>query len=523
MQDPVPPGSEEDNKYILLSNGLIATKDGRILVPLGKRKEILELNHNHKLAGHGGIARTLARLRDRFTWSNMTSDVITHVQNCLICAKRKSYGATKAPLQPIPIQNQVMHTMAADIWGPVAESRNGHKYVLVVTEYATRYVITIPMIDQTARTVATHLVNNVFTIFASPTQFLTDQGTQFKSELLRTICELFGIKQINTTTYHAQTDGLTERFNRTMADMLTSYVAQNQGNWDQYLRYITLAYNVGRHASTKYAPFTLFYGREASLPTDIIPPLRYRSTENQEDVICQQWSLALKIARDNLLHAQLLQKKYYDDKTMITQYKGDLILLREPSRPGKFIMMWEGPHRILRNLSDLTYQIEDVKKLRVQIVHVNRMKKWKIADETDQQIITNQEGQICPTQNKNVEQQIQDSAITVPPETLTEKTLVDNKKQPRIVIPTENGTPEFISQHEINQSIIGNPSKNKKGSNNDSNKRFEVEKSVDQVKRKRGRPRKTELIKSVDIQKPRDIEQPIGRYNLRQHPKQTRF
>ena len=83
MQDPVPPGSEENNKYVLLSNGLIATKDGRILVPLGKRKEILELNHNHKLAGHGGIARTLARLRDRFTWSNMTSDVITHVQNCL--------------------------------------------------------------------------------------------------------------------------------------------------------------------------------------------------------------------------------------------------------------------------------------------------------------------------------------------------------------------------------------------------------------------------------------------------------
>ena len=94
-----------------------------------------------------------------------------------------------------------------------------------------------------------------------------------------------------------------------------------------------------------------------------------------------------------------------------------------------------------------------------------------------------------------------------------------------MVKPIKNGIQESKSKNEMDRSIIENPSKNKESSTKNGNsKQFEADKRVDQVKRKRGRPRKTEFAKPVDIQKTRDIEQqPIGRYNLRQHPKQTRF
>jgi hypothetical protein len=390
------------------------------------------------------------------------------------------------------------------------------------------------MIDQTAKTVATHLVNNVFTVFASPTQFLTDQGTQFKSDLLRTICELFGIQQINTTAFHAQTDGLTERFNRTMADMLTSYVAENQGMWDVYLKYITLAYNVGRHTSTKYAPFTLFYGREASLPTDVTPPLRYRSTENQEDVICQQWSLALKIAKENLLQAQLKQKKYYDDNTVITQYQeGELILLREPSKPGKFIMNWEGPHKVLKKLSDLTYQIKDIEKHRVQIVHVNRMKRWKIAEQhrvdtnrTDEAGITNLEETVQQPRGGPTEKGNRPN-IMVPAGKEDEADNKVNKSNKKLTV--EGEIPEMVHRNQDGVSILESSSNFRKEEDRDNiNPTIKERKkpgiSHHKPQRKRGRPRKTVFVKPVVVTMDRETDQyPIGRYNLRRRPQQTRF
>ena len=375
---PVPQKDMNDAKYTILPNGIIARVDGRIVVPEGKRNEVLELNHDHKLAGHPGISRTLARLKERYSWPYMAIDVTNYVNKCEKCAKRKSYGATKAPLKSMPTTNKVMQMVAADICGPVTESKHGFKYILVVTDYASRYVITVPMIDQTAKTIAKHLVYDVFTIFGGATSMLTDKGTNLLAGVVQTICDLFGVERITTTSFHPQTDGLTERFNRTMADMLACFVNKTPDLWCEYLTFITMAYNTTPHSTTKFSPFYLFYGREANMPNDICPPIRYRAVENYGEMVSQQWNIALEIARQNVEKAQVTQKKYYDEGSAIISFKvGEKVMLAEPpNKPGKFNMKWEGPHTVITRISDLNYRIQHNYTKRVQVVHINRLKRY---------------------------------------------------------------------------------------------------------------------------------------------------
>ena len=107
----------------------------------------------------------------------------------------------------------VWEKIAMDIVGPVQESRKGNKFILVVSDYASRFVFTIAMKDQSARTVTQNFVDKIITKYGAPEQVLTDQGSNFLSKLTSEICELFRIKQLKTC-YHPQIDGLVKRFKR---------------------------------------------------------------------------------------------------------------------------------------------------------------------------------------------------------------------------------------------------------------------------------------------------------------------
>ena len=136
-------------------------------------------------AGHLGIAKTLSRLQQQYVWPGMRQDVEKHINTCLTCARRKAYGSRKAPLHPIPPADMVWERIAMDIVGPLQETQNGNKYILVISDYASRFVITIAMEDQRAQTVAKHFVDKVITKYGAPGKVLTDQGTNFLSKLIQ--------------------------------------------------------------------------------------------------------------------------------------------------------------------------------------------------------------------------------------------------------------------------------------------------------------------------------------------------
>jgi len=92
---------------------------------------------------------------------------------------------------------------------------------------------------------------------------------------------LLGIKKISTTAYHPQTDGLVERFNRTLIDILSKRVHPSGKDWDTQLPYVLFAYRSSGQESTKASPFFLLYGRNPMLPTasTLQPPVEREAEE----------------------------------------------------------------------------------------------------------------------------------------------------------------------------------------------------------------------------------------------------
>lgn len=274
-----------------------------------------------------------------------------------------------------------------DIMGPLPESYRGNKYILVVMEYVTRYVIATPLKDLTANTLARKFIKHVIMKEGIPSEILTDQGTNFQSSTMKELCKQLGIHQLRTTAYHPQTDGAVEKFNKTLGDMLTAHVAKDPPLWDVQLDYCIACYNQTTHVSTKETPFFLLKGRDPLEPTDLRPPIRYRSLENESNIFSQYWHDAIELAKAHLIIAQNNQKQNYDKISGTCTFKKDELVLLKEMKPqtGKFYMRWDGLFKIVKKLSATNYLIRKTDSNTPFVVHVNRLKPWKGSHEDNQE------------------------------------------------------------------------------------------------------------------------------------------
>ncbi|UYV63068.1 K02A2.6-like, partial [Cordylochernes scorpioides] len=190
--------------------------------------------------------------------------------------------------------------------------------------------------------------------------------------------------QIHHTAYHAQTNGLTERLNKTLTDMISMYVDVDQKNWDSILPYVTFAYNTARQETTGYSPFFLVHGREVETPLESILP--YQPAGTAEDYVghlVTNAEDARMLARLNILQAQSKDKERYDKKHQEVTYKeGDMVWVFTPVRTvglsKKLLKRYLGPYRVIKKISRVNYQVEGVTNTRRRrktqdIVHVVRM------------------------------------------------------------------------------------------------------------------------------------------------------
>ena len=219
------------------------------------------------MGGHLGADKTLGRLKERFYWPGHYNAGRDWCPNCGLCASRKTPTPKgRAPLKPL-VTSYPLQLVAMDIVGPFPESVAGNSYILVVADYFTRYVEAYAIPNQEAVTVVNKLVEEFFFRFSPPDQLHSDQGRNFESAIITEVCKLLGVRKSGTTPYHPQSDGLVERFNRTLLDMLATAVSDHPFEWEHHLR---LAYNTSIHPTTGYSPFSLMFGRQARMPVDIM-------------------------------------------------------------------------------------------------------------------------------------------------------------------------------------------------------------------------------------------------------------
>ena len=241
----------------------------QLVVPAKGRPELLRIAHTVPLAGHMGKEKTAQRLLQRFYWPTLYHDVAEYCQSCPPCQKSSSRAVKRAPLVPLPIIDTPFKRIAMDIIGPLPRSKSGKKYILVVCDYATRYPEAIPLKTIDAAQIAEELLQ-LFARVGIPEEILTDQGSNFTSQLLMEIYSMLHVHPIRTTLYHPQTDSLVERFNQTLKKMLRKAASQDHKDWDKLIPYLLFAYREVPQSSTGFSPFELLYGRSVRGPLDVI-------------------------------------------------------------------------------------------------------------------------------------------------------------------------------------------------------------------------------------------------------------
>ncbi|KAJ1097376.1 hypothetical protein NDU88_002496 [Pleurodeles waltl] len=275
--------------------------------------------------------------------------------------------------------------MGMDLIGPIVPSTKGHTYILVMVDYATRYPEAIPLKSITTKTVAQAMIN-VFSRVGFPHEILTDQGTPFMSTLMKQVCKTLGISQIRTSVYHPQTDGLVERYNRTIKTLLRKVVEESGRDWDQKLPLVLYAIRTHEQASTGHSPFELVFGRQPRSLLDMaIEAWEEEAEEGGKPLLEYAHDLRSQLqglwdtVRVNMEQAQQNQKQYYDRGSKLrVLLPGDQVLIMRPTSEHKLVAKWQGPHKVLRAVSPVTYLIEiSTTPQKTQIYHINLLKKWE--------------------------------------------------------------------------------------------------------------------------------------------------
>lgn len=353
----------------------------QVIVPLSERREILEQCHDARTSGHLGVSKTLERVRNRFYWTGLQSDVRSYVTGCPQCRKRKNRSAGKSFMQLDPTGSP-LERIDTDIMGPLPETERGNKYILVVADYFTKWTEAYPLKNMEAQTITEVLVEQFLTKLGVPEVIHSDQGRQYESRMFKDMCELLGIRKTRTTAFHPKSDGMVERFNKTLATMLTAYVSDHQTDWDKHLPYVLMAYRSSVHESTGYTPNMLMLGREVATPLDIMYSI---SKENEQQSVHEYvWKLrkimeeAHQFTRQFTGQAMLRQKKYHDRNVTQKRFDvGDKVLVFIPQRTvGKSPSFWYGPYVVVQKHTDLTYKVQKEGDRKTMVVHIDRLRPY---------------------------------------------------------------------------------------------------------------------------------------------------
>uniref|UniRef100_A0A3B3QR63 Gypsy retrotransposon integrase-like protein 1 n=1 Tax=Paramormyrops kingsleyae TaxID=1676925 RepID=A0A3B3QR63_9TELE len=319
---------------------------------LPKKYRAMALEALHDSVGHMGFERTIDLVRARFYWPKMSTDVDSKLRTCERCIRRKAKAEKTARLVNIrtsrPLELACMDYLSLEPDG------RGTKNILVITDHFTKYAVAVPTTDQKAKTVAKTLWNNFFVHYGIPECLHSDLGRDFESAVIKDLCLLLGIKKTRTTPYHPRGNPV-ERFNRTLLEMLGTLEEENKVKWRDHVQPLVHAYNCTKNDTTGFSPYQLMFGRQPSLPLDVVfglnPEGQSKITHSDyvkrlKENLQESYKLALEHSERNALK----NKERYDLKVRETILEeGDHVLVKNVGVRGK--------HKIADRWSRTVYKV----------------------------------------------------------------------------------------------------------------------------------------------------------------------
>lgn len=237
----------------------------KLVVPKGSRREVIAQAHEPPTSGHTGVFKTFSRIAEKYYWPKMRNDVSNFVRRCKVCSMHKVS-------QERPVDKMVSHNKAdrpweivsTDLIGPLPRSKRGHVFILVVTDYLSKFSLLFPLRKATGDNVSKIMENEVFLMFGVPRVIICDNGPQYRCKQFLRLAESYKCRIQFNAAYHPRANP-TERVNRNIKTMLAMYVSENHQTWDENIHKIACALRTSTHETTKLTPYFINFGRNMAL------------------------------------------------------------------------------------------------------------------------------------------------------------------------------------------------------------------------------------------------------------------
>ncbi len=352
-------------KKLVREGGLLYRDGIQLVVPNSStlRTWLLSSAHDTLLGGHHSAVATAAWLAERVWWSDMSDAVARYVRGCEQCQRNKPdlSGRQGMPLS-IDTPSAPWEVICMDFIGPLTRTARGNDLILVVVDKLTRWVYYLPTRSTaSAQEVFSLLDRFVLANHDTPRQIISDRDTRFTSRFWEDLWASMRTELKRSTSFHPQTDGQTERANRTLIEQLRSHVDEHQGDWDLLLPQLQRANNSVINFSTGFSPFEMNYGRkmrtelDAELESNGVAASRHVIYPGAAQLSVQRARVEAK-ARERITRAQEKQRRDARQGRRPAEIKeGDKVWLRnknlrldEQGRSRKLEPLYFGPYEVLK-------------------------------------------------------------------------------------------------------------------------------------------------------------------------------
>jgi hypothetical protein len=207
-------------------------------------------------------------LHSGYYWPSIFKDAAKYVRSCDSCQRiGRPTSADKIPLHA-QVMIEPFEKWALNFVGPISPMSHRKNYILVCTDYVTKWVEAKDLFLATEKSVVEFIYENIFTHFGVPREIVADQGTQFTSKLMKELTEKYGIKHCKSSPYHSQANGQVESTNKVLEAILTKTVQLHHRDWADRLPEALWAYLTTWRNTIGHTPYELVYVKHVLLPIE---------------------------------------------------------------------------------------------------------------------------------------------------------------------------------------------------------------------------------------------------------------
>lgn len=349
----------------------------KVAIPAVLTNKLIAQYHNSPMSGHGGIQKTIDRIKEKYVVEKLKEKVENFRANCETCHKHRIQNSARTPLYKYPIIPKAFHQIHMDLIGPLPISFDGNKYIIVFVDRFTRYTVISPIKDKTAVSVAHALFNKIICEYTTPSVILSDNGREFVNEIMMNLCDIYNIKKGTITSYCPFANGIVENANKRIIAVVKTAVSRSYKDWDTLLPFVQCALNTAYHPSVGDNPHYLLFLNDKILPHEKILERcnmpKYGGQDEYIEKMLVNQKIAYQAVEENLtLETEKFTSKFNEGTKSKAIRVGNRVYVRKRPSKGyvkKFDDIFQGPFRVMKDVGRGRFLLKHLKSGKDSIVH----------------------------------------------------------------------------------------------------------------------------------------------------------